>query len=58
MKKWYFWLILALIFAVTGVINFANGDRIIAQIIQVCFTVVLAAVQFFVDRKKGRTGNG
>ena len=54
MKKWYLWLIMSLIFAVAGVINFLNGDNIVGQVIQVSITVALAIIQFFVDRKKSK----
>lgn len=55
MKKWYFWLLLSLCFAVGGVINFFDGRSIIGSIVQVSITVVLAFVQLICD-KKGEKG--
>ncbi len=56
MKKWYLWLVLALIFAIGGVINYFDERSIIGSIIQVCITTFLAFVQFFCDRngEKGK----
>jgi|LSQX01.2.fsa_nt_gb hypothetical protein len=55
MKVWYQWFYLSLVFAVGGLINYLNGKPIIAAIIQVCITAVLAFIQFFCD-KKGEKG--
>lgn len=55
MKKWYSWLVLALVFAIGGIINFFDGKSISAQIVQVCIAVCLAFIQFFCD-KKGEKG--
>lgn len=51
MKKWYQWFILALIFALGGVLNFVTDKQIIASVIQVCITVALGFIQFFCERK-------
>jgi len=51
MKKWYLWLVLGLIFAIGGVINFFDGRSILGQVIQVSITVLLAFIQFLCDRK-------
>ena len=55
MKKWYWWLVLALIFAVCGAINYFNGKGIAGAVIQVIITSVLAVAQFLCD-KKGEKG--
>jgi len=51
MKKWYLWLVLASVFAISGVINYFNGKSISAQIIQVCITTILAFIQLVCDKK-------
>lgn len=51
MKKWYLWLGLALIYAIGGVINYFDGKRVSAQVIQVSIVVILAFIQLLCDRK-------
>lgn len=51
MKKWYQWLVLALIFAVGGAVNYFNAKNIAGSIIQVSIVTILAFVQLFCDRK-------
>ncbi len=51
MKKWYLWLVLTFIFAISGVINYFDGKSIFAQVIQVSITVILAFIQLLCDRK-------
>ena len=55
MKKWYLWLVLALVFAISGVINFFDGRGVTAQIVQVAITVFLAFAQLICD-KRGTAG--
>ena len=56
MKKWYQWFYLSLAFAIGGVINYLDGRQIIAAVIQVSITAILAIIQFLCDQKdeKGR----
>lgn len=56
MKKWYFWLILTVLYAVCGILNYFDGDNITLDIVAVCITAVLAVSQFFCDRngEKGK----
>ena len=51
MKKWYLWLVLSFVFAIAGVINYYDGKAVIAQVIQVSITVILAITQLLCDRK-------
>ncbi len=51
MKKWYLWLVIGLIFAIGGVINYFDGRSILGQVIQVSITVILAFIQLLCDRK-------
>lgn len=51
MKKWYYWLTFSLIFAVGGVVNYLDGRQIIASVLQVGLTVILAFTQLFCQRK-------
>lgn len=51
MKKWYLWLVLALVFAVSGIINYFDGRSVLAQVIQVSIAVILAFIQLLCDRK-------
>ena len=55
MKKWYQWFYLSLGFAVGGILSFLDGKRIIASVLQVSITFVLAFVQFLCD-EKGEAG--
>ncbi len=55
MEKWYYWLVLALIFALGGIINYFDDRNITASIIQVSITTVLAFLQLYLD-KKGEKG--
>ncbi len=55
MKKWYQWFYLSIIFAVGGIINYLNDKQIIAAIIQVGITFILAFTQFICE-KKGERG--
>lgn len=55
MKKWYLWLVLALIFAVGGAVNYFNGRSIIAQVIPVSIAMILAFIQLLCE-KKGEKG--
>lgn len=55
MKKWYIWLILALIFALDGVQQFISGGNVLSRVIQVVIAVVLAITQYICD-KKGERG--
>lgn len=50
MKKWYLWLLLSLIFAVGGVLNYLEERSIIGSAIQVGLTVLLAIAQLICDR--------
>lgn len=52
MKKWYYWFFLTLIFAVGGIWNYFDGKQIVAPVIQVGITVILAFVQLYYDKKK------
>lgn len=56
MKKWYQWFYLSLIFAIGGILNYFDGKRIIAAVIQVSITVILGFIQFLCEQKgeKGR----
>lgn len=60
MKKWYQWFTLSLIFAIGGLLNYLDGKRIIAAVIQVSITIILGFMQFFFDQKgeKGRKAFG
>jgi len=55
MKKWYLWLVLALVFAISGIINYFDGRSVLAQVIQVSITIILAFIQLLCD-KKGEKG--
>ena len=55
MKKWYMWFGLSLIFAIGGLLNYLDGKQVIAAIIQVSVTIILAFAQLFCD-KKGEKG--
>ncbi|MBP3361076.1 MAG: hypothetical protein J6N52_09510 [Clostridia bacterium] len=52
MKKWYLWLVLALFFAIGGVVNYFDGRSIIAQVIQVSIAIILAFIQLLCERKE------
>ena len=54
MKKWYLWLVLALVFAISGIMNYID-DRSVAQVIQVSIAILLAFIQLICD-KKGEKG--
>ena len=56
MKKWYQWFYLSLGFAIGGILNYFDGKRIIAAVMQVIITVILGFIQFLCDQKgeKGR----
>lgn len=51
MKKWYYWFILTLVFAIGGAINYFDGKSILGAVVQVSVTVFLAVVQLLCDRK-------
>lgn len=51
MKKWYLWLVLALVFAIGGVVNYIDGRSVIAQVIQVSISIILAVIQLLCERK-------
>ena len=55
MKKWYQWFYLSLAFAVGGLWNYLDGKQIVAAVIQVSITVIMAFIQLFCD-KKGKKG--
>ena len=55
MKKWYLWLVLALVFAISGIMNYVDGRSVLAQVIQVSITILLAFIQLLCD-KKGEKG--
>jgi len=55
MKKWYQWLYLSICFAAGGVLNYLDGRQIIAAVVQVSITVLMAFLQRFCD-KKGEKG--
>ncbi len=55
MKKWYLWLVLSLVFAVGGIVNYYDGRNITASIIQVSITIALAIIQLICD-KHGEKG--
>ena len=55
MKKWYLWLVLALVFAISGIINYFDGRSVLAQVIQISITIILAFIQLLCD-KKGEKG--
>lgn len=56
MKKWYLWLVLALIYALSGVLNYLDGKSITGAIVQVSIVTVLAVAQLVCDRngEKGK----
>lgn len=47
MKKWYQWFYLSAGFALGGVVNYFDGKRIVASVMQVSITVILGFIQFF-----------
>jgi len=49
MKKWWVWLILALVYIFSGIVNYVDNKSINGQIIQVIIAVILAVCQFFCD---------
>jgi len=49
------WLLLALIFAIGGIINYFDGRNILAQVIQTSVAIILAFIQLLCD-KKGAKG--
>lgn len=51
MKKWYLWLVLALAFAIGGVVNYIDGRSVIAQVVQVSISIILAVIQLLCERK-------
>lgn len=51
MKKWYQWFYLSAGFALGGVVNYFDGKRIVASVMQVSITVILGFIQFFCDEK-------
>lgn len=55
MKKWYLWLVLAFVFAISGIINYFDGRNILAQVIQTSIAIILAFIQLLCD-KKGAKG--
>ena len=55
MKRWYQWLYLSLAFAFGGFLNYLNGKQILASVLQVSLTAILALVQFLCD-KNGERG--
>ena len=44
MKKWYLWLVLALVFAISGIMNYIDDRSVLAQVIQVS----IAFFSFFI----------
>lgn len=56
MSKWYLWFILSGVFALGGILNYFEGRSILAAVIQVSMTVLLAFLQLFCDRmgEKGK----
>ena len=55
MKKWYLWLIVALICAVGGVINYLGGRSIVNSIVLVSIYAFIGFAQLVCD-KKGEQG--
>ena len=55
MKKWYLWLVLALVFAISGIMNYIDDRSVLAQVIQVSIAILLAFIQLICD-KKGEKG--
>ena len=55
MKKWYLWLIVALICAVGGVINYFDARSIASSIVLVSIYTFIGFAQLICD-KKGETG--
>lgn len=55
MKKWYQWFYLSLGFALGGILNYFDGRRITAAVLQVSITLILGIIQFFCD-KRGEQG--
>ena len=56
MKKWYLWLVFALIYALSDVLNYLDGKSITGAIVQVSIVTVLAVAQLMCDRngEKGK----
>lgn len=55
MKKWYFWLILALIWALGGVINYFDGRSIASALVLVPILMFLGFAQLLCE-KHGEQG--
>ena len=55
MKNWYQWFYLSLGFAIGGLLNYFEGKRISAAVIQVSITMILGFIQFFCE-KQGKQG--
>jgi len=55
MKKWYYWLFLSLLFAIGGILNCLDGEKMITAFLPAIGTTLLAIIQFLCD-KRGETG--
>ena len=55
MKKWYYWLILTLIWIVAAVINYLDNKSIIGALVVCGVSLLFGLCQYFCD-KHGDTG--
>lgn len=51
MKKWYLWLVLALIWVICGIINYFDGRSIIGPLVVVILSTFLGLAQLICDQK-------
>ena len=51
MKKWYQWFYLSLAFAAGGILNYIDGRRVTASVIQVGITLILGIIQLLCENK-------
>lgn len=50
MKKWYYWLILTLIWIVAAVINYLDNKSIIGALVVCCVSFLFGLCQYFCDK--------